>query len=123
MITAKQIEQEVRRLAREYPEAMYISPDEGFGGCYYEKGKVERGPEQPGCLIGQALRNLKPGLKLDNGDQSDSIENLAYGLTMEEFELPNDLLNWLSHVQRAQDRGVTWGKAVNYADAELMKKN
>ena len=102
---------EVRRLAVQYPDAVYESPD---GNYHYDKGTAG-GAE--GCLIGQAARNVcRPLYNLFlcasfKGDAPDQVlsTNIQQGVGVQQ-------IGWLTEAQEAQDTSNTWSTAVEWAD-------
>lgn len=115
MIKLNDLQKEVRRLAAEYPNAIYQSLD----GCYYNAGIVANGPDTEGCLLGQAIRNLDPEIFEDIGMDGDDIASLIQYMD-EHFDNSEDkegnIENWFSIVQGQQDNGETWSEAVKIAD-------
>lgn len=98
--------QAVRDLAAEYPDAVYFH--DAAEVCSYSAGKAENGPDQCGCLIGQAMRLA--GLPPVPSELDDRpVDDLTEGDTQEQRW-------WLRSVQRHQDIRCTWSKAVEAAD-------
>lgn len=62
-ISAIELVTEIMRLAKKYPNAVYTPPKKGSNGCSYFEGVVNDGPQQCGCIFGQAVRNLQPDLE------------------------------------------------------------
>lgn len=130
----QRIVNKVRNIANAYPDAVY-NTDEDTGQCSYYKGFVENGPDQEGCIVGQAMvpeiavtisgdviEACTDGLNLIYWQEAidagyDAIEG---GFPIEEYPDVSDdvapLLNWLSEVQALQDSGYSWGTAVKQAD-------
>lgn len=117
MIGLIQLQAEVRKLAEEYPHAVYKSPDEG--GCHYGLGEVENGPLELGCLIGQAIRRLDPEVfEHISGNGDDVVCMMAEQSKYFDCSADDDgqIENWLSIVQGQQDDRKTWSQAVKAAD-------
>lgn len=101
------VEDELRRLAAEKPDFIYKDKG-GQGICRYNgpasRGGVVFGNPCTGCIFGQALQNL-------GWDDSSEMNYVGpiYGL-IKDTPIPS---TW-SDVQRSQDRGDTWSKAVTY---------
>lgn len=97
---------EVKRLQKEFPEAMYINKS-GMS-CSYSKGSVSKGPKTRGCIIGQAIRVVYPELfkiakeKFDSVVVGDLIDNLG-------IEATDGQLAYLIETQQNQDVGRRWG--------------
>lgn len=121
MIKLNDLQKEVRRLANQYPNAIYQSPN-GFNGCYYNVGIVANGPDTEGCLLGQAIRNLEPEIFEAITADSDDIVSLIC-IMNEDFDNSEDeegdIEKWLSIVQGQQDGGKTWSEAVKIADLNM----
>ncbi len=113
-ITAAQVIDEVRKLAKESPGNIYKGLPSAFMSsgfaCYYSTGENENG--SVGCIFGQALKNL--GLVITDNNDQVRITNLLVilGIShLNEFEL-----DWCRTVQSRQDSGTEWGHAVSEAD-------
>jgi hypothetical protein len=100
----------VREIAAERPDHVYDS--ESDEGCVY----IDK-DGNPSCIIGHAGYKLALITREPQGcwDSTD-ICAVSYELR---WSLSNDELRWLSAVQTHQDRGVSWGAAVELADAEV----
>lgn len=109
-ITFADLEKEIRRLATEAPDNVYISPDEG--PCYYNKGICTDGTI--GCIFGQAFRNLGISLPLEDDDDGRlPIVCLLKRLAIN----PSGRDSYFAAViQNAQDNCCPWGEAVSRAD-------
>lgn len=113
MITFKQLETEVRRLATETPDFVYmtvINSDSGISRCFYQS-KPEEG--KVACIFGQALTNL--GIELNDFHEQKGIDDVLSRLHVPLTEVQS---RWCISVQHDQDKGVEWGKAVEIADSE-----
>lgn len=104
---------EVRKLADEYPEAVYP-----LAGCYYSTGECGPGT---GCLIGQAAKTSSPELyalmlERDGRKSQIGIQSLLwkYKDLIEDFTVAK--YDWLGRVQVKQDYGTPWAKCVAGAD-------
>ncbi len=119
MTTSIDMEAEVRRLAAEYPDAVYQSftkPD-GTSRCFYDRGEVTNGPPELGCIMGQAALNVAPDFwdnELQHGTEEVSIGELV------DFW---DNADFLTFVQDNQDKGNTWSAAVAAADKTVAEIN
>jgi hypothetical protein len=102
----------VRKLARDYPEARYnqLENEHGSMTCFYEKGTVDDGPATDGCIVGQAWRDS--GLEPLVGQETIANELYVRGISQDV-----ELARWLSLVQQYQDDGMAWSRAVEEADA------
>lgn len=102
-VTAEQIIAEVRRLAAERPDFVYVSP-EFSDQCLYMHGENE-----PGCIFGHALFNL-------GVDTSDTYGPIGEVLTMQGIAATVRQRDWMRDVQYRQDHRLTWGQAIRDAD-------
>lgn len=104
--------EEMRNGAQVYPDTVYDYEGQTCPG--YTTGKASNG--QCGCLVGQALAEL--GVKLPPGS-----EYLPFDQLQEDLGLPGTKVQegWVYFVQREQDNGVPWAKAVANADADQEK--
>lgn len=100
---------EVRRLKKEYPDAVYTVGSNGTDVCSYIYGKVTNGPKTHGCIVGQAIRKCYPDLfntlKKYEKDTSEGIFLLGVsniGLT--------GSTTTLERIQQNQDSGKKWGE-------------
>lgn len=105
-ITAGPLVAEVKRLQKEFPEAVYHQKSND--GCSYSSGTVSKGPKTRGCLIGQALRNVYPYLFKTAKSDYDviAVEEVLSNLNI--VTTKNQLF-YLQTVQENQDNGVCWG--------------
>lgn len=101
MITVSQIYNEVEKLVNEYPEAIYK------GHCNYITGKVENGPKEEGCIIGQAIRRLDPGFDFGCRDGSP-IGHLVNSSILNFENDSTEKLIKLIDTQIHQDAGHNW---------------
>lgn len=142
-ITLEALAREVSRLATQYPEFVYKSgestdPSDSSSSqiCNYTRGGDRSYPQLCGCIIGQACLNVvdpndRNVVKLmlawadvRGGLPIDSLVNFPqYGESCVKVKFIGDLnytsplLGKLKDVQRNQDNGRPWGKAL--ANAEL----
>lgn len=119
-ISVDELIQEVRRLAKEYPDAIYQSNN----GCFYASLPVVSGPETEGCIIGQALRKFIPiedsaGIATECKWGNFIAEELALRGEQFTYSDKDEQINWLSVVQSSQDEGYTWSRSVELADEEF----
>lgn len=127
MTTATQVIEEVRRLAAEQPDFVY-SKQEGADAnedCSYFGCKVGDASGQA-CIVGQALANLNvdmSGLKR----KEDKGYGMAIGQALEwrvvAIPYTEEERVWLGNVQYHQDRGESWGQAVELADKSVRPWN
>jgi len=103
----------VRKLAEEYPDAIYP-----LAGCYYSTG--ECGPGL-GCIIGQAAKISCPELyalmlEKDERKSQIGIQSLLWKNKnlIEDFAV--NTYDWLGRVQVRQDCRTPWAKCVADAD-------
>lgn len=97
---------EVKRLQKEFPEAVYINKS-GMS-CSYSKGSVSKGPKTRGCIVGQAIRVVYPELFKIAKKKFDSA-TVGF-LTMRlGIEATDGQLAYLARTQQNQDFGYRWG--------------
>ena len=101
--TFKELENEVRKLAKENPDYVYPRVRK----CMYNPDK-----EQPGCIFGQALARLGISGLPEGNTISTLIEVRKVSIT----EFTDRDLAWARDVQIAQDSGKTWSLAIKRAD-------
>ena len=112
--TASEIIAAVRKLATDWPDAVYDSGE--LSACMYDAGTVEYGPpHQQGCIFGQA------GLSLGILDQFPGSDSGGVGIDTVlddylEVVTTQDERKWVVAVQNAQDEHMTWRQAVAKAD-------
>ena len=98
----------IRKLADKYPGATYTPIDDE--SCSYTRGKVENGPEQEGCIVGQAAYGyLRIPLDMDRSGVGTLVIDTRVQGSEEEIA-------WMSEVQNQQDGGQTWEASVKAAD-------
>ena len=111
-VSGLDLKNEVIRIAQENPDFIY---DIGVGEqCVYIKdGKGS-------CLIGRALFNL--GLIDASFEKSDRNDD-GFDFVAETLDLDIDreTLDFLERVQHRQDRGWTWGSAVDDARVPFLE--
>lgn len=119
----EEVKNEVLKLAKYNPDAVYKG-DSG-GACYYCRGEVKDNKTGDvigeGCIVGQALTNLRPELReylslpvVENhsiGDVLTGCINKLYGVNVPYSKFVKEKL-LLSNIQHFQDTGETWGVAV-----------
>jgi hypothetical protein len=107
--------EKVRELAKKVPDNKYNRDKNDrplSGQCSYETGLCTDG--SIGCIFGQAALAL--GLRLVGGIAIDHVFSSRQITT--ETRL-NRKISWCCAVQRYQDTGNTWAKAVEQADVEF----
>lgn len=103
MITLEQIREAIKaEVEKEGPDFVYESPDEIE--CVYRHKGV------PSCLIGRALDRLIPGVQIPEG-------KTAF-FALRELVTPA-AATYADIAQRYQDRGYSWGDALNEAEETL----
>lgn len=108
-ITADMVNDEIIRLAEEYPEATYIIKDESRS-CLYTEGAAGPGS---GCLFGQALLNLGvPKELLMEFDHQYFVDNSDIRVLSSYLNLGSTDPLWPT-IQTSQDIGEPWGDAVS----------
>ena len=114
MITVKQLELEVRRLANENPDYIYKFPA-NTTTCRY----IDHATNTGSCLFGQALVNLGVPTEEFGMFEGRGITTLYGGLVARgllEPTPPTEYVEWFAGVQMGQDTGNPWGTAVANAD-------
>jgi hypothetical protein len=96
------------KLAKQTPDFVY-TPERPGGSCSYVGGGDSNYPEQRGCIIGQAARQV--GVEIPPGCDSDPIQEIA-----EEYrrKYPRSFEK-LCVIQELQDNGFAWGQALSTA--------
>ena len=106
-LTAKDIENEVRKIAAADPYYIYDDFDEDEGYCRY----INNG--EGSCIVGKALVNLdidpETIIRLEGNPASEVVAELLGPGEQASLE-------WLDTVQCEQDNGTPWGEAVLIAD-------
>ena len=118
-VDVKLLTTEVERLANLYPNAVYKRESVGTS-CKYTRGEVINSDNGEvvgcGCIIGQAILNLYPGLRdqLESVDRfaALSVTDLLYRLTYTNAESQADI-DYLMEIQNKQDREASWGECIN----------
>jgi hypothetical protein len=123
-ITWEQIEAEVRRLAAERPDFVYVRPETEPRCMYWHEAANE-----PGCIFGHALYTLgvpvdrlvafdhmpqqatSPGYPDDW--YSEGITNVVKALGV---NVTDEQEGWAKVLQERQDSGDTWGAAIEFTD-------
>ncbi len=116
----------VRDIALEHPMTIYERDEPGYPGektwCSYVSGHSSGVGD--GCMFGQIL----PWDFVELDAQADIEEVLKDHLELPEAQthsheldddgdpIPSQEMDWLSDVQRNQDHGFTWARAVKEAD-------
>jgi hypothetical protein len=123
MIVLKRLVQEIRKLAKENPDAIYEKTGANLG-CFYTKGKINNCiTAKSGCIVGQALVRIESRLsdllsKID--ELCDVISmNTSYTILNQLFDCENSSLSdWIITVQKQQDQGCNWKSCILSADEE-----
>jgi len=105
---------EIIRLATKYPDFVYRPPSAAtilgvLSGCSNLSGGDERYPDCKGCIVGQAVQNL--GFTIDPIYNRTPALGLLRSLGLEIQSLHCEL-SWFTYVQIDQDKGCTWGQAI-----------
>ncbi len=119
MITVDDVVNEVRSIATERPEFIYLeqpleNEETRSTTCSYLSAGLYT-DEGEGCIVGQALSKL--GItddelrRVENAGAADAL--IAVGV-----KGARDLrgFHWLNSVQSQQDIGMPWGDAIAWAD-------
>lgn len=116
---------EVVRLATIYPDATYTKINEDFAkacglpGCCYSMGNIVNGPDTPGCIIGQAFRNVFPDKFKEISDRElgeSQYNERNCGSVMSLLRFPTGAIaDFLRKVQNNQDGGNSWGACIKLA--------
>jgi hypothetical protein len=105
----------VRRIAKENPEAVYYSSD---GDCFYTRGECGNGT---GCIIGQALIDMKSELKGELEEVDSHFVPMARELlTRLDLGLSGAEINWLCAVQLYQDYRNSWAESTEQANRDFQ---
>lgn len=125
-ITVEDVEREVRNIAMREPDFIYTAQDADSGSCGYV-GKVFGSAEGRGCIIGQALQNLRVSketlLDFEINSSASHIDSGVYNLLPYLKIGGYDDYSWLVEVQKYQDFGRPWGLAVELADDYVGGQN
>jgi hypothetical protein len=109
MLTMQQVKDEVVRLAKEYPNAVYCKKS---GSCHNFLGGVKNGPDKEGCIVGQAFSNLREFSEDEKDDYSDACSCDMMRNFCCDFEETSNLSKFVLDVQFYQDIGWSWGESV-----------
>ena len=120
MITVDDVVKEVRSIAIERPDFIYLeqpleNEEDRSTNCSYLSAGLYTN-EGEGCIVGQALSKLgitdEELRRVENASAADALRAVGVeGSTRRDREL-----NWLNSVQSQQDIGMTWGDAIAWAD-------
>lgn len=106
-VTPAQLKAEVIKLATEEPNRREE--------CYYTLYNHNDAPIKPGCIVGQAIKNLTGQYVSKLLEQKPC----DYVVWQEALGLPGYLadndLEFVRAVQEQQDNGLPWGKALEHA--------
>jgi hypothetical protein len=97
----KQLADIVVKLCEEYPHAVYL-PGLSWDTCGYDYGDVVNGPDDVGCVVGQAARLMGIDIALEDLNGYESVD--AFTADCPERDL-------LRYIQARQDAGWSWGRA------------
>ena len=115
-ITIKALMDKVRELAEARPDFNYRKQDE-FNesvGCSYLGLGTNHPDRGEGCIMGQALAALGVSRETLEECEGDTIDGLiTRGTVPVEGPVDGKDLYWLNVVQDSQDKGYTWGEAIN----------
>jgi hypothetical protein len=117
--SAEDVVAQVRALAQEWPEHVYeppAGPVDSGNRCSYLVGS-----DGHGCIVGQAL--LRLGVNPDALSRVEGQEAATAVSEVAHLDASNDWpeLDWLNHVQEAQDERKPWGVAVAAADEQAER--
>lgn len=134
--TAADLATEVRRLAEESPDFVYMpidrvpegdeaEPDLWYGGCSYVNGS-----EGKGCIVGQALANLGVPVEVLRNHEGNNAAGVMQNLGLtpmpegmrykpESDYTPEE--RFCTLVQRGQDQEEPWGTALRHADEQMTQ--
>lgn len=105
-IKSLDLAKEIIRLARENPDYIYHSNGDS---CYYTK-------PNGGCIIGQALTNLYPELKLLL-KEIDSRNAITVSMLFSTLKVDNTIpTSYFSDIQHNQDMEESWIQSVELSD-------
>lgn len=131
-INSQELVNEVKRLANLSPNTIYdkysCSPNHPKTySCCYTLGNAG---QRQGCLIGQAILNLRPEYEdllsmLDKymskiGGVNCSIGSIS-SLLISDYSPNNINIKWLSEVQGMQDNNKTWLQAITLSPSIEVK--
>lgn len=120
-VKASKLLAQVVALTQKYPNATYCPPTtaNGFISCNYFAGVVKDGPEQAGCIVGQALQLL--GFTASDCSNTADVHGLvADGNIIQDHKLAVPILK---EIQCSQDGGMSWGLCLqNAIDAFSSEK-
>lgn len=122
-ISSQELVNEVTRLANTYPNTIYnkfvcqVNGVNNYSCCY----TIGTAGGKQGCLIGQAILNLRPEYKdllsmfdkymSEIGGINSSIGSIS-SLIISDYSPNNTNIKWLSEVQGMQDNNKTWSQAI-----------
>jgi hypothetical protein len=105
-LKATDIMGEIRHIAAERPEYVYIAQSDLSTCQYFEDDG------SPGCIVGHALDRFGFNEVEEEVPASECLADLGINGEWSEYE-------WLDTVQHAQDQMVPWGEAVQVADGKI----
>jgi len=108
-VTTKQVQDEVRKIAAEFPDVLYAQ--RAAAGCLYAPD-----PGNPhGCLIGFALRRLGVTELDERAEEAEGIM-IEWPGEFPDTKALHEALMWLVYAQDYQDEGYSWSASVAAAD-------
>lgn len=113
-VTWGMLEPEIRRLVAANPYFIYPEMTDGHGvaqSCFY----TSTHPDNIGgvaCIFGQALANL--GVPVNDLESCEHVPIEA--ILSHPSLLLFDRRHWCQELQQGQDAGLTWGRALWFAD-------
>jgi hypothetical protein len=123
MITTEQVVNEIRRLAAEQPDFVYVNPvDPENTDCLYVHnwGNEDGLPVVGGCIAGQALMNLGVPASTLHDVEFTSVSGILPRVGVKvDIVSDRNLLTWMDDVQSKQDIKNPWGLAVKAADQNM----
>lgn len=118
--TAKELIEEVRKIAKENPDFVYAKQEgrTNDDNCSYFGRAIGDETGTP-CIVGQALKNLEVDTSALKEYEVLSIGSAIGDVLARELvavEYTDSERQWLDRVQYSQDIMGSWGEAVVYAD-------
>ena len=106
---------EVKKLAKEQPDFIYIPPESkeagGWRVCYYDKGN-----NCSGCIFGQAISRINSTFSFVKYNPDNNGNTNIRRLIEDNIDVTDEdrcLINWCTTVQNRQDKGYSWSEAVD----------
>ncbi len=108
MFTIEALIDEVKKLATEHPDNIYIMPEETVT-CMYNDGTCTDG--SIGCIFGQAIKRLDPEIKIVETGIADLLKNHL------KITMTDQQLLWCRMFQIKQDSRKTWSEALHESNS------